>query len=242
MATHTAIGESIEDLQAQLSNDLGEIQMKFAALLSNTRQSLSSCEPCDVATCAMDLSFNVCNVSSNEKIPLLRDHKDELLKAKSIKEIFNILTSFWSFFDYDLLEHIIKECDSDKRCLMEYEDALKEFCKRRVTELPQNALASGNASNTDKIWVKVDLKNPTLQQVRNLKGRIAQILEVPVSALFLNDIQSGCVQLEFLLPQYIATALFPLTVEQIHNLQHQANVLKVQWRNGEVCMNCKHDT
>ena len=234
VATHT--GGCTADLQAQLSNDLQTIQRKFAALLSNTRRSLRNhCDLDDVATCAIDLAF----IASNKNISLLGDHKDDILKATSVNQIFNILTAFWSFFNYDLLEHIIEECDVDKAALRDYQDALKVFCERRVSELPQNVL-KGVDFNRDKVWVKMELNNPTLREINNLKGRIAQILEVPVSGLFLNDIQSGCVQLEFLVPQRIMAALFPLTEEQIHNLQQQANVLTLKWRNGKVSINYEH--
>ena len=217
----------------------------FGQLLFSTRESLKAKElkPASLVTCVLDLA----HISSDRQTvtAVLRDKADELREADSIDEVFTIISasSYWSFFNYDLLKHIIKTCDVDQTCLSEYTEAFEEFCRRKIAELPPAALKceSGNGSKKDKVVVKVNISHPTLNSICNAIERIAQILNVPASALQANDIRPGSVVVEFLVPQCITQQLFPLTEEQKHDLYHEARVLKVCWRDTEVSTHCCTD-
>ena len=48
--------------------------------------------------------------------PVLEEKLEELRKAESIDDVFYILRHYVSFFNYDIIEHIINELGSTKDC------------------------------------------------------------------------------------------------------------------------------
>ena len=139
---------------------------------------------------------------------LSEEHKTRMERASRIEQIFNILTMYWSFLDFGHLENIAEEycsidCDA-KRELEQYKGEVQEFCRRRVSEFPQGSLNNGSdIEGMDKLVVTLDLKDPSLRHVLDLKEKIANILGQPASKLVLSDIGSGSVVLTF----WIATSL-----------------------------------
>ena len=221
-------------IQERFDEDLLTIQKQFAVLLSGTRASLHALGvlPRKVVTCAIDLSY----VTANDKTSVLNDHKRELMDADSIDDIFIALSSFWNFLNYDLLKHIIITCGLDLTDLNTYEERLESFCKRSIFQLPPNGLGSSNGddANRHEVHMKIDLDHPTLKDVLNIRQKISKILQVHPLALFIHNIKSGCVEVEFLVPQCITQQLFPLTDEQTHSLHYQEHVMRIKWRDMEV--------
>ena len=220
---------------------LKSIQKKFALLLSSTRRSLKSqgVDAAALAACLLDLSYTS---SDSRETSVLLDLSVDLLQADSIDRIFALVSahSFWSFFNFDLLVHVISECGVDCAELLEYGKAFEEFCRHKVSDLPENALqsVSENGAKKERVHfkIKIYIDHPVLKRISNVKERIAEILEVPTSALFVNGVQSGCVEVEFLVPQCVTLQLFPLSDEQKHSLYHQAHVVRIKWRGMEVCV------
>ena len=62
----------------------------------------------------------------------------ELTKATNLLEVFTVLEPFVSFFNHEIIEHIIKCCGSidDQRRLANYKQKFTEFCKLSVCECP----------------------------------------------------------------------------------------------------------
>ncbi len=66
-----------------------------------------------------------------------REIAEELKGTTDINDAFMLLSKFWSFLDYDILSIFIKSLCSDlKPELNEYTSSLREYCERRVYEVP----------------------------------------------------------------------------------------------------------
>ncbi len=62
---------------------------------------------------------------------------EELIGLTDINDAFMVFSKFWSFFDYNILSLVIESLCSDlKPRLNEYTSSLREYCKRRVCEVP----------------------------------------------------------------------------------------------------------
>lgn len=78
---------------------------------------------------------------------LSEDHKQEVNDAINANKIYNILTNYWSFLDYENLESIADNMCGEVEEMKRYSKEVEEFCKRRVSELPPDSLGNGTNYN-----------------------------------------------------------------------------------------------
>lgn len=170
---------------------------------------------------------------------LSEEHEKKIEKASSIEDIFNILTKYWSFLDFSHLENIAgKYCSSSeaKQELEQYNDEVKIFCERSVSEFPPGSLNNGTDNEgMDKLVITLDLKDPSLKHVLDLKEIIADILGLEVSRLVLYDIGSGSVVVTYWIATSLGEELFlkksnMFTQEQRDRLK-DAHVVSLEFKN-----------
>ena len=122
---------------------------------------------------------------------LLADRCRDLENADSIDRIFVILSPFWSFLDYEILEAIIDEfgTDNDHSNLSQYVKDLK----KALSHVEPGTLAIKEDTYI-KLYVKLDTDvNEALRRYRDIKATIARIFGVEVYALQLCSVsKSGC--------------------------------------------------
>ena len=224
-----------QDLEARLLKDAECMMYSFATLVFNSCQSIKQkINPEGLAVCvlALDAFSDAAQVHS----PLLKEKEKEIRNASTVEEIFLVLKGHWSFINYGILEHIIKTCGTkeDKTNLQKYVHQLKEFCKRRIFEVPPHVYGSeSKKQNWTKLTFKLDKKVPTLEDIRETQRLIAQILDIEPSTLYLCCVDEGCVQLLYLIPSFVAKEVFPLSNDQKIAL-HDAHILKLD--HDRVCI------
>ena len=107
--------------------------------------------------------------------------------------------------------------------MKEYCEEIKRFCERRVTELPTGSLGNGtDHSGMKKLTVTLNLKDPSLKHIKDLKVVIANILGCLASQLVLENIENGSVLVTFLMVASVGAKLLltrPLTTEQKNALR-----------------------
>ncbi len=187
---------SIDDKQ-QLTSDIKTIERKFAHLQTATRESLKKCNVILMSLVALLTSYRTSRaVIERESNMLLADQQEDLRRAASVDEIFVIVSPFWSFLDFEILEDVIKMfgADSDHN-LAEYITELKEFLNTWKVEPCKISRLDDDKKRT-KLCFKLD--TDSLAIYRDLKVAIARIFEVDVHALHLHSIEDGCIQLIFL--------------------------------------------
>ena len=155
-----------------------------------------------------DSKNDVYKSDSKNDVPVLEDDKRKLKEAKSIDAVFTILRDHWSFFDYEILSHIIRHLgtDDDKENLRKYDQDFKKFCERKVTEVsPSDFDQRGHKRKRRKYFV-VLVTNDIIQNLKDVKAaeiKVASLLGLSASSLRLECIDIGSIILVFSIPTFL---------------------------------------
>lgn len=144
------------------------------------------------------------------------------LEKNDLAEAFNLMSEFWSFFDHDLLSTIIESYGDNKLCgeLDHYLDQFKEYCERRLLEVPNDAFNNGTCK---QFKVKLDdIFTVPIKKLRELKIKLSLILD---TTIHLVGFKRGCIELSYVSMHELNT-VFPLNTEQMHKLSW-TNILKI---------------
>ena len=132
----------------------------------------------------------------------------------SITKLFLALGDYWWFFDYELLSLIInRHCMELKPELELYITSFKEYCERRICEVPIDVFKErGDEYN---LYVKCDhnFDKNTLSDVKDIEGKLSDLLE---TELYLLGVEEGCVKLVF---TNLCAITSPLTLKQMEELK-----------------------
>jgi hypothetical protein len=194
--------------------DTRRIKQKFSALQDEIWKSITDIERLIQLVLGMGI--------------LSKDDKEQIRKTHSA--VTMILIEYWSFLDFENLEHIVeRKCGSaEKRMMKEYKEEVEIYCRRRVSELPPNSLGS-SSKNTGmkKLCVKLALDDPALQSIRHLKMAIANILGCRTSDLVLQNVEPGSVLATYLVNATIGAQLVERRMTDKQEAVLKAN--KVIW-------------
>lgn len=160
--------------------DSKKIIQKFTTLVVSTCKSLEANE-----------------VTLEKVVLLLKGFKIEgLSECKNITQALVCAGEYWSFFNYGVLETLISNLgdEDDKMRLDTYISEFKEYCKRRLCEVPIAALQS-DRNITTRLHVKTDRHFIVpLEDVSSLARELSELLD---TTLLLLDIKDGCMELVF---------------------------------------------
>ena len=224
-----------EELKAQLSDDVQKMKLLFGSLVTNTRDSVKKRIPVvEFAGSILALGAYEPAVGGRDR-RLLDEHSKEIESAESVSKIFNILSAYWNYLDYDILVYIINlygthgDKDSDEKRLKNYNEALQRFCKRRIFELPLPESGNGTDKKQEKLYLKLDVREDTpTGQIYQMKRKVAEILQLNPATLQICSVDEGCVQLIFLIPKFVAWEIFPLSDEQATALSKDVAVIRLE--------------
>ena len=230
------------DLEARLLTEAEKIGVKFAHLCTKARDSFEhrAITPQILADTLKDLTIYKPGSSCHDIIPLLNQEGGTLMRAQSVREIFDALRPHMSFFNYEILQFLIegKGSEDDKVALATYLKNFTEFCKRHVFEVPfTNGNKVEGRKHKQKLHIKVTehfkaaflIKSTTgalpstgdkpqdnkvcssklgisLEDAKSIQRKLANILDLNPSSLFLDSIWEGSIMLTFLLPMCVSLA------------------------------------
>ena len=221
---------AIEDLKHMMRVDFKKIRRKFFNLQCDVRESLGAV-PLEKI---LDHIRGYAEIFEDDEVPLLPEEKVQ--EATSTDQLFtNVLQKQWNFFEFDLLASIVERCCDEvtRKKLKQYDDDLKEFFeKRRLSEVSEDLTLTNCIDETkEQVIMKLDLNDPTLREVKELKSKICEILDIMPSTLLILEIKQGCVEIMFLIPVHISEYVFgkPINDAQREALK-AASVLKFTWR------------
>ena len=211
--------EQQQELRGRLRFESQDIMIRFQELVSATIKSFQKrCIPLD------DLVSHVMTLGAFDpvfkepQVPLFQYCFQELKAADTIPKVFLVLKDYFSFFNYHIIEHIIKELgtEEDKAELQRYKADFDQYAKRRIFEcLPEFGPVS-DADHAD-IFVKLDSQydNYTVAQIEGFRHKLSDILRVSSqNILRLCRVEKGCFQLIFQVPSFVQLRIFPLSREQ----------------------------
>ena len=224
-----------EELEAILDDDVREMKRQFGYLVTKTRDSVEERILVGIFATSI-LALGAYEPAPEERDQsLLDEHREEIMRAESISEIFNILSPYWNYLNHEILEYIVKlygTSDDNKR-MKSYDEELQNFCKRRIFELPlpETGSSNGNALSPKqkKFSVKINVcEDITCKELLRIRKRIAKVLHVKLATLIISCVDAGCVQLTFLIPKFVAQEIFPLSDEQTSALHKDVSVVRLE--------------
>ena len=126
-------------------------------------------------------------------MPLLGERMEEISKAENVEQLFWILSDYWSWYNKDLLEKLVKEFGDreDQDRLREYNKEYTAFLKKRLPKSHDHfSFGPGHGKGQKPLLIKVDeiWEAISLGQIRGLHHNIAEILGVPPTLVDLRDL------------------------------------------------------
>lgn len=226
--TSNLTDEEREVLEIELNDDYLSINQEYATFASSLHRSLKErgISPVDLADCLMELQGYepLSNCPDEKGICLLENRYSEIKEAKDIMGVFEILSDYHSFFNYDIIAFIAKNLgmESDKKNLATYQAALETYCRHHVFECPSY---SSKSSRFPDLILKVDPKVTesdkfTLKSLNRFKQKVVKTLKVTKYSLKLCSIKKGCLEITFQIPPHIKEAIMPLSNDQNEALRH----------------------
>ena len=211
--------EQQQELRGRLWSESQKIMIRFQELLSRTIRSLMTRNVSrdDLVICVMTLgAFNP--VFKEPQMPVFHHYFNELKAADTVQKVFMVLNDYFSFFNYHILEHIIKELgtEQDKARLQKYKEDFNQYTKRRIFECLPHFGPVSDADHAD-IFVKVDSQfdNYTIAEIERFRHQLSEILHISSQGILrLCRIDKGCVLLMFQVPSFVQCKVFPLSGEQ----------------------------
>ena len=204
-----------EDFEHQIHMDLKQIRFKFTKLQTALRKSLTQKEVRPTEIVAHVIGYGVFKDQLQDKDEnILRNSEKKLKTSTSIEEVFIELSNYWSCIEYDILTIIVDEYGDkkDQKLMQEYSEALKDFFEnRKLSEIPQDSkFTNGHTSGEthERVIIKLNLDNPLLKTVTNLKSRIGEVLGIKPSVLLIEEIKDGCVEIILLVPKHLINLIF----------------------------------
>ena len=206
------------DLEYALQADTQDIIESFACFMSDIEDSLEK-SPVPLSK-IKNFILNLQAFTNNQAVKTL-DEKDRLKieKAPTLSDVFMILCKYVSFFNYHIIESILKKHGSakDHERLQDYLKLFNNFSNRSIFEVPQHIFSSDSTSrSTAKVLVfkLTEAGMDKIEEIKGVIGKIAMLFELQPSALQLCSIKKGCVELHFLISAAVADRIFPVSPSQ----------------------------
>ena len=266
------------ELEAQLITSAESMKKKFAALVWNTVESFKhqGISPRSLITGVLYLTEGE---DPSVGKPLLEQEKERLAEAQNIDAIFDILRPHMTFFNYEILEFLIETRGSndDKRALQEYLHNFRLFCRRSVFEVPKSIFGHSSEKAVGQQYFHVEITKTfkaaflsectseegssseticsrklgiSLENAKHIQRKLAVLLKLKISSLYLDSVSAGSTILTFLIPAHISLAgldsdpdIIALSSNGIHILcgppgkpelkELASNSLVVQWSQPE---------
>ena len=169
--------------------------------------------------------------SARKEVAMLRDRKQDIMAAKSHLECFAILTDYFSWFNYSILETVIKKAKENTQSdsseffssLQFYVAQLHKYCKRNIFECP---VPLGISSTKSSTFLVLKVTEDQLSEVRTVSAEKTKLFtyelmkpfEIQDYVLNLHTVGDGCVELVYSIPLCIYNELFPLSEDQCKSL------------------------
>ena len=216
--------EQQENLKERLRFETREIMMRFQELVSATIKSLirQNVSVDELVPHVMTLgAFDP--VVKEPQVPLFQDCLKELKAAVTISKVFMVLNDYFSFFNYDIIEHIIKVLGTieDKAELQKYKDKFDQYSRRRIFECGPHFGPEKEKDHPD-IFVKLDSRydNYTVAEIKGFCRKLSEILHLSSKGVLrLCRVEKGCFQLTFQVPSFVQHETFPLSNKQERTLK-----------------------
>ena len=222
--------------ESELEDETDSIQMNFKTLVTRTRLDMEKqgLTPKDIADHLEDFPELEPVYSDTNKPPFNEKIVEEIRNKTTLVDVFRILLGYCSWFNYRLIENLIKtfcaKSQDVKEELEVFKASFSEYSERRVfavvpsaessereTEVREKVVhiaefGSDRKCDVKKFILKMDKrwKKITVKELERIIINVAGILRVNKRTLYLRTVEKGCFQMTFLIPEFVAATVFPL--------------------------------
>lgn len=208
-----------------------QICAKFSSLKSAIFKSISDrCVP--VARLSHLLETMSAFLPPREHMPLFGHHLPLVGKAKKLDSLFNLLSSFSSFFNYSLIESVVSEVGSEEDVteLDKYKAVLVEYSKRNLFECPSYFTTLPDTFQNTTVLFKVnkDFSKLPIAQLEQFTDWLCNVFLISRSSVILSDVArserchvelvyprlSEEIELSFSIPICARDKMLPVSQEQ----------------------------
>ena len=150
-----------EEVVQQLNTDIFAMGKEFRDLVLSTQYSLETRKISHTELIHFLFVFGFVSAVWKGDSGCLADQKSNLLKAENIGDIFTILSSFWSFLDFDLLVDIIHfhGDENDRANMAVYTTNLKQFLNSWRVEPHKICNDESSLRDRAKMYFKLDAES-----------------------------------------------------------------------------------
>lgn len=210
--------EKVGLFELRLKTESGTIQLSFFTLCRQFFESLDAQNLCinELVEGLKELKV-LKYVSPPRSESAQKSYEDFLGSITDVKGVKSVIKENSSFFDFRPLEHMILNfgLESDKKQLKKYKEEFEHYIKSRTFEFPTEVvIGQTRASNSTDLLVKVETDYKTLVEFKQFQCQISCVLNIAIDALHLKLVKDGCIQLIFLIPNFVQEVIFPLSPEQ----------------------------
>ena len=193
--------EQKKELNMRLNMETKNIMFEFYELLSSYCDSLEK-QMIPIKRLITYMKA-IKAVETYSDIPALLNCDEQLKLATDVDDIVEIIEKHSSFFDFKLVEYMIKRSGTprDKDKLKQYEQLFLSYLSRRVYESPSSIRSPLGDGYVDLI-VKLDscYEQKPLRGIKELEVRLSNTLKVHTCLLNVSSIERGCIKLIFQIP------------------------------------------
>ena len=183
--------EEKEDLKERLILESDEMMEKFSVLVGKT-----------ISSCKQD-SFGVSDLRAVLKNYSAGKVLESLDSGTDTGNMWEKIADYWSFFDYKILSIIIKGLCKDHADLLqdlnEYVSDIKEYCKRRLCEVPIDSFSKGIHDKEHRCFnVKFDPPNGFFTSVENIAWQNKSLSKILETKVRLCEFEDGCINFVYI--------------------------------------------
>ena len=201
----------------QYAADSDQMISKFQDLLDTIMNSLEEREVPVSKIVARIMGYGSFEpVFKGSQQPILQNRFEEMKAAKTIDDVMFIVSQYSSFFNYHLIERIIKSLgtNQDKKKFEEYEEEFKKFANCMVCQCQLGTTVVGDDQTTFFVKLNDSFDNCTVSHLKKFCMKFTELLQLRIDVLQLVSVKQGCLELTFQVPSFVYQAIFPLSAEQ----------------------------
>ena len=162
--------------------------------------------------------------------------RNEFRLINNAQQLFTTLEKYVSWFNYSFILKIVKAFlpkeKSLKRMWSAYENKLKDYFLNSDSQAIQcvDAVEFGlsDIPGTQAMIFKVERDDYTFSDLSIFYRQIPSALQIPNAVFYFSSVGSGCLQLNYCIPNFLYSILFPLNEEQLHNLASIDGIIKLE--------------
>ena len=180
---------------------ISRLEEMFSDVMSNTRSSMCQKESQDpnFLDKFRDRLLILPVAQKATHVKFFRESEDDILEAKNIRKIFAILSRYWNYRNYEILQKIITSfCDDSLQTRMqEYCTMLEEFERSTPVDIYLEAISASEPLELalTKMAMKIAKSSSecTLYDIRKLKEKIAEEAFLRSHSVYIHDVDVQCV-------------------------------------------------